>query len=42
MINLEEIKGREVANRLKTYEGNNPYLKHLKNQYNRGEIKLTE
>jgi SWI/SNF-related matrix-associated actin-dependent regulator 1 of chromatin subfamily A len=42
MINLEEIKGREIANRLKTYEGSNPYLKHLKNQYNKGELKLNE
>jgi SWI/SNF-related matrix-associated actin-dependent regulator 1 of chromatin subfamily A len=42
MINLDEIKSREILNRLKTYEGNNPYIKHLKNQVNRGESKLTE
>lgn len=42
MVNLDEIKSREILNRLKSYEGNNPYIKHLKNQVNRGEIKLTE
>jgi len=41
MINLDEIKSREILNRLKSYEGNNPYIKHLKNQANKGELKLT-
>lgn len=42
MINLDEIKGREIVNRLKTYEGNNPYIKHLKNQYIKTGNKLNE
>lgn len=42
MINLDEIKSREVLNRLKSYQGNNPHIKHLKNQVNKGDIKLTE
>lgn len=42
MINLDEIKSREVLNRIKNYQGTNPYIKHLKNQLNKGELKLTE
>ena len=41
MINLDEIKSREIINRLRNYEGDNPYIKHLKTQLIRNDIKLT-
>lgn len=42
MINLDEIKSRSVLNSLKNYNGNNPYIKHLKNQSNKHDFQLTE
>lgn len=42
MINLDEIKSRSALNKLKEYNGNNPYLRHLKNQIKSDNIKLSQ
>lgn len=40
MINLDEIKSKNTINKIESYSGNNPYIKHLKNQLVRGELKV--
>lgn len=43
MINLDDIKGRSAISLLENYEGINPYLKKLKNEYlKNNKLALTE
>lgn len=42
MIDINKIKGVSALNKLKTYEGNNPYIKMLKTKLlNKGKLVLT-
>jgi SWI/SNF-related matrix-associated actin-dependent regulator 1 of chromatin subfamily A len=42
MVNLDEIKSRAILNKLRDYQGNNPYISYLRNQITTTKINLTQ